>query len=468
MRQVWVTPATAALLMAAAPAGGQGGDQPLTVSAVRFYSPARATTTIEGVCELRLAAVASGPAPIVRYQVEVSVRDSTGLELTQRSWRSEVPGEVARLQGATRVETFSFPAAAGRYQVAVRAIPETGPAVERILEVRAYAARPPMSDLLLADSAWVGADTGATAAGEVRRGSLVLRTAPIPRLSLTHTTLAYYAEVYPWPGASLDGELSVAVLGAGGQSVIRAAPRTVRIGVGGGVMEGSLDLAGLPVGAYHLQLRVRLGDSTLVDEAPFAMGEAPGPALSQASPAANPAGPFQSASEVKLDSLYAPMVYLLGAREQGIYGQLAIAGKRRFLEEFWARQDSTHGTGVNEAMVRFYRAVSFANQAFRQGGAGQVPGWRTDRGRILLKNGRWDEVLRRPAGSPLPYEVWKYTRGRPRYYVFLDRSGLGDYQLIATNDRGEVGLQNWGNMLGTEDSLDVVRFVGSTIQDEPQ
>lgn len=458
-----MVPVAAALSVAASPRGGQGGDEPLTVGAVRFYSPARGTTTIEGVCELRLAAVASGPGPMAHYQVVVAVRDSTGLELGGKSWSDSVPVAVARMPGATTVETFSFPAAAGRYQLSVRVIPETGSVVERSVDVRAYAARPPLSDLLLADSAWVGTDTGAAGAGEVRRGPLVMRTAPVPRLAPTRAKLSYYAEVYPWQGASLAGDVVVAVLGAGGRSVIRTAPRAVQFDSAGGVTEGALDLAGLPFGDYHLQIRIRLGDSTLVDEAPFVMAHPSSPVVAEAPPP-NPNDPFATANEAQLDSMYAPLVYLLEPREQGIYPQLALSGKRNFLTQFWARRDPTHGTGMNEAMGRFYAAVDYANRTFRQGGAGQVPGWRTDRGRVFLKNGRWDEILRRPVASPAPYEVWKYTRGRQRFYVFVDQSGLGDYQLIYTNDRQEPGLQNWGQILGVEDSTDVVRFLGLASQ----
>lgn len=462
MRKAWIVPAAAVLLTAAATAGKQSGGEPLTVSAVRFYSPAHATTTIEAVCELRLSAMASGETGAVRYRVEVSVRDTTGLELQQSGWSREVPAGAARAPGATTVETFSFPAAPGRYRVVVRAIPETGSAVERAVEVSAYPRRPPLSDLLLATAArQTAADTGAVQAGEIRRGSLVMRTAPVPTLSPTDATLLYYAEVYPWQGASLDGQLSAAVMATGGRTVIRTAPRAVRFDSVGGVTEGSLDLTGLPAGDYRLELRLKLGDSTLVDVAPFAM--APLSAVAAQAPP-RPRGPFAGASEVRLDSMYAPLVYLLQPREQGVYGRLSVQGKRRFLEQFWARRDPSPGTGPNEAMARFYAAVQYANRTFREGGAGQIPGWRTDRGRIFLRNGRWDEILQRPMASPAPYEVWKYTQGRQRYYVFLDRSGLGNYQLIATNDRQETGLQNWGRLLGTDDSTDVVRFLGLTTQ----
>jgi GWxTD domain-containing protein len=465
-----MTPAVA-LLMAASATGGQGGEQPLTVSAVRFYSVAHATTTIEGVCELRLEAVASGTGPAVRYRVEVSIRDSTGLELQRSDWSREVPTAVARVSGATAVETFDFPAAPGRYHVVVRAIPETGPAVERAIEVQAYDGRPVLSDLLLATSARTAAttDTAAVAAGEVRRGSLVMRTAPVPHLSPTQATLSYYAEVYPWQGAALDGQLSVAVLGAGGRVVIRTSPRAVRFLQAGGVTEGSLELAGLPAGDYRLELRVRMGDSTVVGEAPFVMRALAAVAGIPAPPADSLADPFERVSEAQLDSMYAPLVYLLESREQQVYDQLSVDGKRRFLREFWSKRDPAHGAGgSNREMTRFYAAVDYANQAFREGGAGQVPGWRTDRGRVYLRNGRWDEILQRPMASPAPYVAWKYTRGRARYYVFFDRSGLGHYQLIGTNDRRETGMPDWSDMLGTQNYNDVARFLGLTTQGEPQ
>lgn len=459
-----------ALLMASAAMDGQTGEQPLTVSAVRFYSPAHATTTIEGVCELRLGALGgAATGSVLRYRVEISIRDSTGQELQHTGWAREVPSGVARMSGATAVETFEFPAAPGQYLVVVRAVPETGPAVERAINVRAFGARPPLSDLLLATSFHAAqSDTAEVAAGEIRRGALVLQTAPVPHLTPTEATLTYYAEVYPWQGAALDGQLSLAVLDSGGRTVTQTPPRAAQFRPAGGVAEGSLDLSGLGAGQYRLELRVRLGDSTLIQAAPFVMRSLDAVAAAPI-PVVETGDVFDRSNEMQLDSLYAPLVYLLEAREQQVYDGLAADGKRRFLRRFWTARDSTPGAnGSNGAMARFYHAVDYANQAFREGGAGQVPGWRTDRGRIFLINGRWDEILKRPMASPSPYEVWKYTRGRPRYYVFLDRSGLGSYQLIATNDRHETGLQDWQNTMGMQSYNDVARFLGLSSEEEPQ
>ncbi len=472
MRKVRVALAAVGMLLAAPAVTGQSGEQPLAISAVRFYSPGSGTTTIEGVCELRLGAVVSGGGQTIHYRVEVSVSDSTGLELQHSDWSREVPAAVATARGATAVETFDLRAAPGRYRVVVRAIPESGPAIERAVDVSAYPVRPQLSDLLLATAVRMSApdSSGGAAAGEIERGGLLMRTAPVPHLTPTEAALSYYAEVYPWQGASLDGRIAVAVLGAARGTVVRTPPRTVRFAAAGGAARGSVDLTGLPAGRYTLQLAVTLGDSTVVDEAPFVMGTMSDVAAANVTPPAPTHDPLDlaDATEAGLDSLYAPLAYLLEPGERGIYDQLSVDGKRRFLISFWAKKDLTHGIGVNQAMVEFYGLVNFANGAFREGGAAQIPGWRTDRGRIFLRNGRWDDILQRPAASPQPYEVWKYTRGRQRYYVFVDQTGVGHYQLVGSNDRQEPGLQNWQQILGTESYTDVARFLGISTLDTQQ
>jgi len=470
MRGSWL--AAVGALMGLASAGAtwqQGGDQPLTVNAVRFYRPASGTTTIEGVCELRLSALASAAATEVRYRFEVAVLDSAGVELQRDGWARVVPPAVVRAAGATVMESFEFSAAPGLYRLRLRAVPEGGSAIERDVEVRAFSRPPAMSDLALGTGASrVVSDTEMTEPGEFRRAGLAMRTAPIPRLSPTEAALTYYAEVYPWAGAATAGELRVEVLGEGGRSVIGTPARAIQMQPQGAMTRGSLDLTGLPEGSYRLRLRVRLGDSSLVAEAPFRMGSL---TVAAAGAGAEPAVDdlFAGASEARLDTLYAPLDLILDARtEGGVYSGLSMEGKRRFIAEFWRRRNPTPGSATNQAMTDFYRLVAYANSAFRQSRVGAMPGWRTDRGRIYLRHGRPDEMLRRPVASPRPYEAWKYTRDRGYWYVFFDRNGMGDYELIATNDRREPGRQGWESIIRREGADDVKRFLGlSTTASEP-
>jgi GWxTD domain-containing protein len=164
-------------------------------------------------------------------------------------------------------------------------------------------------------------------------------------------------------------------------------------------------------------------------------------------------------TEGQLDSLYGPLIYLMASDEVGIYSSLTLEGKRSFLRRFWLKRDPTSGTPRNEAQESFYSRIAEANRRYREGGSAAIPGWRTDRGRIFIKNGAPQEIMQRPqAGNTLPYEVWKYSQGRLLKYVFMDLTQFGNYALIWTDDRREPSRPNWQSLLGPEAVQDVQRF----------
>ena len=168
---------------------------------------------------------------------------------------------------------------------------------------------------------------------------------------------------------------------------------------------------------------------------------------------------FSTASEAKLDSLYGPLVYLMKADERGRYSGLTVDGKRAFLKQFWKRRDPTPETPDNDARVNFYGRVATVNRMFREGGAAEIPGWRTDRGRIYLKYGPPDAVLSRPQpASTNPYEVWRYEHAKQRKFVFLDLTRFGNYALIWTDERLEISRPDWYRLLGPEAVDDAMRF----------
>ncbi|MEP7324497.1 MAG: hypothetical protein ABI836_00990, partial [Gemmatimonadota bacterium] len=59
-------------------------------------------------------------------------------------------------------------------------------------------------------------------------------------------------------------------------------------------------------------------------------------------------------------------------------------------------------------------------------------------------------------GRAPPYQIWRYTRRRDTWYVFADRSGMGNYKLMTSNDRNEAGIPGWKEIL----TLDAVREIG--------
>ncbi len=105
-----------------------------------------------------------------------------------------------------------------------------------------------------------------------------------------------------------------------------------------------------------------------------------------------------------------------------------LADRQKAIEKFWAEHDPDKTTKVNELRVVFYRRVDKANRLFsflRQ------DGWRTDRGRVLIRYGEPDQIDDYPFSiDRYPYQEWHYYRsGRYRKFVFVDVNQDGDYRL---------------------------------------
>jgi GWxTD domain-containing protein len=167
-------------------------------------------------------------------------------------------------------------------------------------------------------------------------------------------------------------------------------------------------------------------------------------------------------TQKELDDAEAPLVLIAKSGELSVYNdKLSLPAKRRFLSEFWARRDPSPGTPQNEMREQFYSAIAYAGKTYREGGRAATPGWKTDRGRVYTRNGVPDDVLRRTQqGNAPPYEVWRYSKGKGRFYIFADRTGFGAYNLLHSNDLQESGLTNWQRILGLDVVQDIGRFLG--------
>jgi len=437
----------------------QQGTDSLVLAAARFYAGVQGTT-VEAACRVPfglLEIVEGGSGGFAAYRVTVVVRDSTGMALTEQSWVQRVPAQMLTIHGASAVEQLSFAVPAGRYRVDFAVTDSASGRVTRASTgVTGFSERPLASDLLISTEIRSASDSGAVEApGEFRRGGFFIAAQPSPSLTPTQSRLYYYLELYP--GRVVDASLLARVRTAEGRQIIATPAQPVTVS-GASVAANGLDLTGLPPGAYVLDVEFALPDTTVTRSGPFTMGgfdtEA---AISSA--LGRSADVFASLTEDQLDTLYRPLIYLMESGERGIYEGLSVDGKRNYLRQFWARRDPSADTPGNEFQDQFYRLIARANERYREGGAAEVPGWRTDRGRIFVKYGEPDELLRRPqSGSTKPYEAWKYTRGRMRKFVFYDETGLGNYALIWTNEPTEPSRANWMDLLGVEGVQDVERF----------
>jgi GWxTD domain-containing protein len=174
-------------------------------------------------------------------------------------------------------------------------------------------------------------------------------------------------------------------------------------------------------------------------------------------------GYFGTMNEDQLNDAAAPLEYLTSRDTLAVWKSgLSVAAKRKFLTDFWSRRDPTAGTPRNERREQFYSLIAQANRAYAEGARTSTPGWKSDRGRIYVKYGDPSDVLdrRTSTGKAPPYQVWRYTRGKDRYYIFADRTGFGVYKLIGTNDIKESSLAGYKDILGPEALQDVSRWLG--------
>ena len=105
-------------------------------------------------------------------------------------------------------------------------------------------------------------------------------------------------------------------------------------------------------------------------------------------------------------------------------GQTQVERLARF-RDFWEKRDPTPGTERNERMEEYYYRIDYANREY----GALTDGWKTDQGHVLILFGEPDFVESHPYNFDVkPYEVWYYER-IGRRFIFIDETGLGDYEL---------------------------------------
>ena len=120
------------------------------------------------------------------------------------------------------------------------------------------------------------------------------------------------------------------------------------------------------------------------------------------------------------------MRYIVSEDSSDKYLEADLKSQKDFFNRFWAERDPNPNTTVNELMDEYFGRVNVSNKEFS---TFTNNGWFTDRGRILIKFGHPDDVERHPFElNSNPYVVWRYYALR-KIFVFIDRTGFGDYQL---------------------------------------
>ncbi len=137
--------------------------------------------------------------------------------------------------------------------------------------------------------------------------------------------------------------------------------------------------------------------------------------------------------------------YIGTPSEYDFYENLDKTGKTRYIINFWAENDPTPGTPENEFLQKVMERFRYANKNFKWSG---IPGWKSDRGRIIIKYGMPDDIeYHSTEADTRNYEIWTYNQDKKFFFVFADPQSNGNYHLIHSTKEGEVSDPNWRDYL---------------------
>jgi GWxTD domain-containing protein len=159
------------------------------------------------------------------------------------------------------------------------------------------------------------------------------------------------------------------------------------------------------------------------------------------------ASEYAAMTEDELDLEFAQLRYISTRAEQAQYKTVkGVDAKRKVLYDFWNRRSKDQTDPNTTSKAEYFKRVDYANEHFK---AGFKDGWKTDRGRVFIVYGPPDEVERHTNEvSTKPYEIWTYNSIQGGViFVFGDRSGLSDYDLLHSTHRDELQNTNWMNQL---------------------
>jgi GWxTD domain-containing protein len=151
---------------------------------------------------------------------------------------------------------------------------------------------------------------------------------------------------------------------------------------------------------------------------------------------------FLTKSEEELDQEFEYTTFMTSSDEEDMYEELDLEGKRKFLTGFWGLKNMSPEKSTQAFRQDYLDLVILATERYSYSG---TEGWKTARGRVLLLYGLPDDIEKHYGGPVTKqYETWTYhgLEGGS-YFVFLDISGYGNYQLVHSTVSTEINDVNW-------------------------
>lgn len=365
--------------------------------------------------------------------------------------RSSVPVLIADTSSASLRSTFvsqkGYALPFGDYTLEVVVIDSLVPArrdsIALPLSVNAYATTVVSSDLELCSN------IGTSDQKNDMFFKNSLEVMPNPTLVFgvaSHPMMFSYAEIY-----NLNPEETYTVktqVVAQDGKVVKESSKSRKYGVKNAVEAGTTNVASIQSGKYRFRLSIADGTGNAVTQTdktffvynPHIQG-------TQASAVSIKASELAGLTADELAEEFRKAQYVATDQEIKTFSQITSAdGRREFMAKFWAEVEVGRMGRSGIPRMGYLQRLNAANQRFR---AMAREGWKTDRGRVLVLFAEPDEIERFPSSdNSKPYEIWSYYGiENGVQFVFIDRSGFGDYILVHSTKRGELRDDAWQRFL---------------------
>ena len=230
--------------------------------------------------------------------------------------------------------------------------------------------------------------------------------------------------------------------------IVKESSKTIKYGVGNAVEVGTTNMTSIKSGKCHFRLLLfnQSAEEVARTEKVFFVYN-PHLVAPQEAALTFQADVLEGLSEKELDMEFSQAPYIATDEEKKMYKQLDTeTGKREFLAKFWTSVLKGRLGHPPIRRVDYLRMVEMANEGYSRMGRA---GWKTDQGRVYILYGKPDEIERHPhVSESKPHEIWRYygIEGGAEF-VFIDRFGFGDYQLVHSTKRGELRDGGWERFL---------------------
>lgn len=437
----------------------------LEVTLLRTWAP-EDLTVVDGLANVPLTMLAGGTTGAYRF--ELSVFDATDTQLYRDSWERQVSRQAAAyVESGTSylLEPFRFGVRPGEYEVEIRAYPTDAPDLgERVrLSLVAFDGRPTASDLFLAARVEPITEGAGGGSWSVTHGGFGIAAAARMSVMPTEPDLYYYLELYGLDSETTRVSINAEVM-SGERVVYRTPVSELEVGTGGVPFTGHLSLAGLPPGEY--QLAMTIGDEAEGERrwASFRMLSPDNAVAAGTAAGSYEADYFATLSDEELEQTFGGVALLITNTERSTYEALPPDAKRRYLTEFFQRQNPNPGSPGNLFLEDYLSRISTIRARYDEtvGTEERMP-WYTDRGRIYLKYGEpQDRVVNyspSDLGSPTsvigsgafggepPYEIWQYQT-TSFVYLFIQEDRFDHWRLIYSTDPDIAPMADWYNRCG--------------------